>query len=169
VFVDGCKSWYGTKHWIEHTCAQIPVGSHFIFQDYGWYTCFWLPALIGVLPEHFRLVAHVDDTYAFELLQPITAADVDARFPDTPAEFGRDAFAELFGRLLADAGWRGDPHGTIALSIQHAGALATMGYKDEARARIAALLDRPEHSWYAGYIRRALASPTYTPEGPITL
>jgi hypothetical protein len=169
VFIDGCKSWYGTKHWIGRMCEQIPSGSRFVFQDYGWYTCFWLPTLIGVLPEHFRLVAHVDDTYAFELLKPITPADIDARFPDTPAELGREAFAALFARLLGDAGRRSDAHSTIALTIQHAGALATIGFKDEARSRIAALLERPENHWYSGIIQEALASPTYTPEGEVTL
>jgi hypothetical protein len=169
VFVDGCKSWYGTKHFIRETCEQIPAGAHFIFQDYGWYTCFWLPALVGRLSDHFRLVAYVDDTYAFELVRPITRELIDERFPDTPAELGAEAFGELFTRLLHDAGARCDVHAIFALHVQHAGALASIGMTDAAKARIAPLLDRPELVRYHGLAKQALISPTYTPDGPINL
>ncbi len=170
VFVDGCKSWYGTRHWIERMCDRIPAGSHVIMQDYGWYSCFWLPALIGSLPEHFRLVAHIDDTYAFELTRELRLETVVARFPDEPEDFGREAFDELFVRLIVDAGERNDIHSIVALTIQHAAALATLGLKDEARGRIEAMRGRPEFAAYRGrFIEAALRSPTYTPEGPVML
>jgi hypothetical protein len=169
VFVDGCKSWYGTKHFIRETCEQISVGAHFIFQDYGWYTCFWLSTLIGRLGEHFRLVAHVDDTYAFELTRAITPELIDERFPDTPDELGPEAFADLYRGLLHNAGDRNDVHSIVALHIQHAGALAHMGLLAEAKAQIEPLLDRPELFRFDWLIREALGSPTYTPDGPIEL
>ena len=65
------------------TCAP---GSHFVFQDYGWYTCFWLPVFHAVLEEHFRLVAHVDDTYAFQLVHPLDRETIEERFPDEPTD-----------------------------------------------------------------------------------
>ena len=144
VFVDGCKSWYGTKHWILRMSDRVPRGSHFIFQDYGWYSCFWLPTLVGLLPDHFRLVAHVDDTYAFELLRELDAGAVEGRFPDHPRDLGLDVFDDLFLRLGIDAGDRGDVHAMVSLAIQHAGAMAYLGRLDEARAHIASLLGRPE-------------------------
>jgi hypothetical protein len=170
VFVDGCKSWYGTKHWLTQLCPYVESGSHFIFQDYGWYTCFWLPTLIGVLPHHFRLVAHVDDTYAFELRRELDPETVEASFPDHPSQFGRDAFDELFMLALIDAGERSDAHAMVSLTIQHAGAMAYLGELDEAREHVAALLARPECFPYRRrMIEPALRSPTYTPEGPILL
>jgi hypothetical protein len=170
VFVDGCKSWYGTKHWILRMSDRVPRGSHFIFQDYGWYSCFWLPALVGLLPDHFRLVAHVDDTYAFELLRELDAGAVEGRFPDHPRDLGLDAFDDLFLRLGIDAGDRGDVHAIVSLAIQHAGAMAYLGLLDDARTHIASLLGRPELARYrTRFIEPALHSPTYTPDGPILL
>jgi hypothetical protein len=170
VFVDGCKSWYGTKHWLVETCQAIRPGSHVVFQDYGWYTCFWLPALHAVLEDHFRLVAYVDDTYAFQLVNALDPATVEERFPDTPAEFGRDAFDDTFLKLGIDAGVRSDVHAMVSLTIQHAGALAYIGLLDEAREHIAGMLGRPEFfPFRARFIAPALESPTYTPDGPIRL
>lgn len=170
VFVDGCKSWYGTRYWIERMCDRMAPGTHLIFQDYGWYSCFWLPVLVGVLEEHFRLVAHVDDTYAFELLRPLDVEVVRSRFPDEPQDFGREAFDKLFSTLLVDAGVRSDNHSMVAQTIQHAAALAYIGHKDEARSRIAAMRGRPELAQFrTRFVESALRSPTYTPEGPVTL
>jgi hypothetical protein len=170
VFVDGCKSWYGTKHWIVRMCDRVPRGSHFVFQDYGWYTCFWLPTLVGVLPDHFRLLAHVDDTYGFELLRELDPALVESRFPDDPPDLGRDGFDDIFLRLGVDAGVRSDVRSMVALTIQHAGALAYIGHKDEAREHIAQMRSRPEFAQFrARFIDPALRSPTYGPDGPIRL
>jgi hypothetical protein len=170
VFVDGCKSWYGTKYWLERICDRVPRGSHFIFQDYGWYTCFWLPTLVGSLPEYFRLVAHVDDTYAFELLREIDRATLDAHFPDDPHDVGVDGFDDVFMRLGIDAGDRSDVRSMVALTIQHAGALATLGHKDEARVHIAQMRSRPEFARFrARFIDPALRAPTYDHNGPVAL
>jgi hypothetical protein len=169
VFVDGCKSWYGTKYWLTELCHHIPVGTHFLFQDFGQYTCFWLPTLVGLLPDHFRIVAHVDHTYAFRLLSPITAELVESRFPDEPTEVSRATFDALFDTLLAQAGARGDMHGIAALATQRAAAYAYIGLVDEARAAIDGLLARPELIAERDYLLRARRSPTYRPEGPIML
>jgi hypothetical protein len=170
VFIDGCKSWYGTRYTFERLAPFVEAGSHFIFQDYGWYTCFWLPTFINVLGEHFRLVAHVDDTYAFELLAPLDAETIRQRFPEHPKDFGLDAFDDLFMRALIDAGERSDVHAIVALTIQHAGAMAYLGHKEEAKQHVAAMLARPELFPYRGrFIEPALESPTYTPEAPIYL
>ena len=169
VFVDGCKSWYGTKHWLTELCTQIPVGSHFLFQDYGQYTCFWLPMLVGLLPAHFRLVAHVDHTYGFRLLEPITPELVGARFPDEPDDLDRATFDAVFNGLLAGAGARGDTLGMAALTTQRAAAYAYIGLADEARWLIDSLLLRPEFISMRDYLQRARRSPAYTPEGPIML
>jgi hypothetical protein len=170
VFIDGCKSWHGTKHWLMEICERVESGSHFIFQDYGWYTCFWLPCLVGLLRDHFRLVAHIDDTYAFELRRPLTKDLVRERYPDMATDLDRDAFDDIFMRLGVEAGERSDMHSVVALTIQHAGALATLGHKEEAREHIAAMLGRAElFAFRNRFILPALRSPTYGPDGPVLL
>jgi hypothetical protein len=170
VFVDGCKSWYGTRYWLEHLAEQIPTGSHLIFQDYGWYTCFWLPALVSLLWDNFRLVAHVEDTYAFELVRPLTSAQVRNAFLEHPADLGRDRIDDIFLHLGVEAGERSDLRGAMVLAIQHAAALAYIGHKDEAAEYISSLRARPEYARFRQrFLDPALRSPTYTPEGPILL
>lgn len=46
VFVDGCKSWFSTKYFMKEVCKVANIGTYFIFQDYCWYTCFWISAFI---------------------------------------------------------------------------------------------------------------------------
>ena len=170
IFVDGCKSWFGTKYWALEMCDRVRPDSHFVFQDYGWYTCFWLPVFHALFEDHFRLVAHIDDTYAFQLLKPLDRAAVEERFPDEPTDMDRATFDEIFTRLGVDAGARSDVHTMVSLTIQHAAALAYIGFKDEAREHIASLQQRPEFAPFrARMIDRALISPTYTPEGPVKL
>jgi hypothetical protein len=170
VFVDGCKSWYGTKYWAMEIAGHVRPGSHFVFQDYGWYTCFWLPCFHALFEDHFRLVAHVDDTYAFQLVRALDRAAIEERFPDQPGGLERDEFDDIFLKLSMDAGVRGDTHAMVSLTIQHAGSMAYLGYKDDASAHISTLLGRPELFQYRDrMILRALRSPTYTPEGPILL
>ena len=92
------------------------------------------------------------------------------RFPAHPRDVGRDAFDDLFLRLGIDAGERSDMHAVVALTIQHAGAMAYLGLIDEAREHIAGMLSRPEmFPFRSRFIEPALRSPTYTPEGPIEL
>jgi hypothetical protein len=170
VFVDGCKSWYGTRYFLERIADRFPVGGHLVMQDYGWFTCFWLPAIIGLLGEHFRLVAHTHDTYGFELLKPLTPELVRDAYPEHPADLGRAAIDDLFGRLLEETGRRGEVRGAMVLGIQHAAAIAYIGEKDEAKHRIQELGDRPEYAAFRKrFIEPALKSPTYTPDGPLVL
>ena len=170
VFVDGCKSWYGTRYFLERIADRFTVGGHLVMQDYGWFTCFWLPAIIGLLPDHFRLVAHTDDTYGFELLEPLTPELVREAYPEHPADLGRAGIDELFARMLEEAGLRGDLRGAMVLGIQHAAAIAYIGDTEEAKQRLQALHDRPEYAIFRErFLARALVSPTYTPDGPLVL
>jgi hypothetical protein len=148
-------------------------------QDFGWYTCFWLSTLVGCLPGHFRLVAHVDHTYAFELLQPITPADVE-RFPVTPDELGASGLERIYGGLLLEAWDDDDSWRLVSLTLQHAAGLAMIGHRSEARERIRALTDRlelrPQRAHAAAgregagvMVQRALRSPTYYPDRPLIL
>jgi hypothetical protein len=169
LLVDGCKSWYGTRYFLERVVANVPAGSHLLFQDYGWYSCFWLSAIVGMFQERFRLIAHVATTYAWELTQPIDPAELAERFPDSPQDLGPDGIDALYVEMIERAKRLADPQLTVALNLHHAGALAYIGESDRARSMIEALATRAEAAAFLDIIRNARQSPTYTPEGPIYL
>lgn len=169
VFIDGCKSWYGTKYFMREIADNVPAGSYFMFQDYGTFTCFWLPAFVGLFTEHFRLISYIHHTYSFELIKPFTVEMVDRYFPDTPFELGRSNLDTIFGELLKGAFALSDSYLLLNYQLQHAGAIAYLGNKDEAQDKIIKLLYRPEFTQYRGWILASLNTPTYTPEGQISL
>ena len=169
LLVDGCKSWFGTRYFLERTAAAIPVGSHLIMQDYGWYTCFWLTSMVGLWPDRFRLIAHVDATFGFEITTPIDPAEVRERFPVSPADMGPDGFDELYAHMLERAGELGDSQLRVATTVHHAGALAYIGEKDRARAMIDALAEEPWAQPHRATIANARKHPTYTPTGRVEL
>jgi hypothetical protein len=165
VFVDGCKSWYGTKYFMRAALDATRPGSHAIFQDYGWYTCFWIPAFVHAMGGDLTLTSWVDSTYAFHVAGPITAADVDARYPDTPDELGAAWFDDAFAAMGAAAAERGDGRAQTVLAVQNAAALAYLGELDEARGRLQAVRARARFSALRPTIDAALRSPTYRPGG----
>jgi len=69
VFIDGCKSWYGTKYFMREVVGHTSPGAYFIFQDYGWYSCFWLPVFLTLFSNFFELIAYLDTTYVFQAPQ----------------------------------------------------------------------------------------------------
>ncbi|MFQ5652745.1 MAG: hypothetical protein ACE5IY_22660 [bacterium] len=170
VFVDGCKSWFGTKYFMQEISTCAPPGSYFIFQDYGAFTCFWIPTLVAMLKDYFKLVAHVDNTYTFRLTKPLDAHEINARFPDSPLQMGKSNFGLIFRELLIDAATRNDTFTLVNYHLQHAAALAYIGLYDEAREKILSLLHRPEFTNFRNWILMSLNVPTYRPnEGNIHL
>jgi hypothetical protein len=169
VFVDGCKSWYGTKHFMREVAKAAMSGAHVIFQDYGWYTCFWISAFVELLRDSFELLAYVDTTYAFSLTKPLTWEAIEKRFPDRPSDLGEHKLAEVFDRLIEEATFRHDYFAAVRHTLQKAGALAYVGNKRRAREIIAAL---ERKRWAAGHrsvIAAASESPTYSPDGRVLL
>jgi hypothetical protein len=169
LLVDGCKSWYGTRYFYERVCEHIPVGSHIMFQDYGWYTCFWLSSLIGFFPDRYRLVANADATFCFEIVAPISADELLARFPPAPQDVGADGFDSLYGEVIARAAPLGDHQLNVALAIHHAAAIAYVGERERAKSMLQALQQHPKAAAFPHFVKSALRAPTYTPDGPILL
>jgi hypothetical protein len=169
LLADGLKSWYGTRFWMHRTVDAVPAGSHLLFQDYGWYSCFWLSGLIGLFDDAFRLVGHMDTTYAFELTRPLDPREVHERYPPAPDDLGADGIDELWGFRRRQAENRDDVLLSIALAIHHAGALAYIGEKERAAAMIDDLGRTHRGEPWRGWIQNARESPTYTPDGPIEL
>jgi hypothetical protein len=169
VFVDGCKSWYGTKYFMKAVRKAVKPGAYFILQDYGWYTCFWVSAFLELLEDHFRLIGFVDTTYAFVLTKALDEKTIEERFPDTPAELGEERVCAIFDRLIAKAAERRDDDAAIRHGLHCAGALATLGNKTKARETIAALRRHPAAGAHQRIIDAAARRPTYGPDGVVSL
>jgi hypothetical protein len=165
AFVDGCKSWFATKRFMADVAERMDPGGYFLFQDFGWYTCFWLPAFVGLAGDAFALVSYVDHTYTFQLRTRLDRAAVDRFFPDTPGELRPLDFAHVFQALERQARDRSDARAMVSLPLQHAAALAYIGETEEARAMIDALARKSHAKAHLEMIRDARRSPTYRPDG----
>ncbi|MDP6444717.1 MAG: hypothetical protein QF805_13065 [Pirellulaceae bacterium] len=167
VFVDGCKSWFGTKYFMQQVIEKTQPGAFYIFQDYGHYTCFWVPAFVAAFRDRFRFYGHVDSTYAFQLTSPIRAAEIETRFPDEPDGFAADELDRLFATIVADATAASDWLGRVAGRLQHGAALAYVGREDDAlrlmEDELRCVVRRAPH--FEKMVRRAMHSPTYRPNG----
>ena len=165
VFVDGCKSWFGTKHCMREAARCTRPGGFFIFQDYGFHTCFWIPSFVAAMGDVFHLRWAVDYTYAFELTRALDPAEIDRNFPDLPQQWDRAVFDRLFLSLIHQADDRGDTRGIVTAYLQHAAALAYLGVFAEARAEILEIAMNPVSEPYRLEVALALSSPTYRPDG----
>ncbi len=161
VFVDGCKSWYGTRYFMEKMVTLTRPGTWFIAQDYGQYTCFWLPVFFEVFADAFDLHAYVDATYCFQLKREISPEEIRERFPDEAEAWGMDRFGVVFKRLVEKACNRDDYRSRLVYNLQWAAALAYIGRKDEARALLDKLLSDPWTYGHADFIRQVRKNPTY--------
>jgi hypothetical protein len=151
--------------------AVARPGTHLILQDYGWYTCFWLPAFVHAMGAALVPVASVSTTRAFHVVGSLDADAVEDRFPDDPSDLGPAWFATAFDTLRREAAARDDTNGAAMLGLQHGAALAYLGEADAARERIRRA--RSEIGWTGDLSPLAAAaarSPTYRPGGePIKL
>lgn len=169
AFVDACKSWYGTKYWFTEMLPHLRPGTDLFFQDYGHYTCFWIPMLVETFRDYFELIAYRDYTYIWRLNEVPSASVAWAIYPDEPDGFTPQAYGETFTRLAEEARERGDEWGTMMAQMQCAAAYAYLGDKEKARRILDELLMKAAYLPYRPYMKLARISPTYTPEGRIEL
>lgn len=169
AFVDGCKSWYGTKYFMQQLAPHSAPGTPILFQDFACRTCFWITAFTELFRDKLRLFAFTDDTYGFLLTERITPEEIDARYPNEPEGFTAAEFNRLYDGLIERERSQGDTHGAAMHVLHKVGALAYIGEKDDARAILAQVDERlldPHHRLLYRLSRR---SPTYTPEADVTL
>nr|MEE4269954.1 hypothetical protein [Candidatus Krumholzibacteria bacterium] len=169
VFVDGAKSWYGTKVFMTQALAHTRPGSLYIFQDYGAHTCFWIPVFLELMKDKFQLLAYVDHTYCYQQIAEVSAEEIGDAFPDRATDFSAADYGHIFRNLYDQALEMDNTYTLLNFQLQHAAALAYIGHIDEARNRIIDLLKTPFALRYRGWINRALATPTYTPQGNVNL
>jgi SAM-dependent methyltransferase len=164
LFIDGCKSWASTQYAMKFLLPRLRVGAPVIFQDFGWYTCFWVSAVIHALREFLVPVAHADSTYTFHLTRPITENDVTKRFASSPVEMGETFFAKATDALLERSRRELDLRAELIAKLHHVAALMTIGNRGAALDILKAL-DVKRYAAFADMIRGCLKSPTYLPGG----
>lgn len=160
-FVDGCKSWFGTKYFMLEACKNAKPGSYFIFQDYGHWTCFWISSFVGLMREHFDLISQVADTHAFQLVRPLTPDEIEKWFPDSATEVARADYEQVYARLSAEARDRGDRRSAVSHQIHLAAALGMLGLLDEAKQLLVSLYHDPSSVGFEKRIERAASWLTY--------
>jgi hypothetical protein len=162
-FVDGCKSWYGTKYFMMECCRVAQPGACFIFQDYLMHTCFWLPAFVACFPDRFRLVCHVDHTYAFQLVKPLAPEHIAATYPDQAESLSPETVKKMFDAVRSYADRRGDREAILKHALQYGAALAYIGQPDAARKLFAEVAKSPMAAGFEGVVQKASRTPTYRP------
>lgn len=164
LFVDGCKSWASTHYAMKFLLPRMPVGAPVIFQDFGWYTCFWISSFAHAMREFLTPDSHVDSTYTFRLTRPITESDVVKRFARTPVEMSETFFRKSAAALIERSRRELDLRAELIAQLHHVAALMTIGRRNDA-ATILKALDVKRYAAFAGMIRGCLKSPTYLPGG----
>lgn len=162
-FIDGCKSWFGTKYFLKQAAASAAPDAWFIFQDYGMYTCFWIPLCIYLLRDHFRLLMFTDCTYVWAQVSPFTPDEVDRVIPDRVEQLALSHVDKAFDHMLEAAHEREDRRAQISLRLQHAAFYAYRGDLAIARRMIDDLANKDEALGYEDLIARARKAPTYRP------
>jgi len=163
VFVDGCKSWYGTKYFLLKMAPHVHQGTFFLFQDYGWYTCFWIPLIVKGLEDYFEPIAHVGGTYGFRLIQDLSEDAIATRLPDALSVADRPWIDRAFTELFLQAHNNQDSRAMTTYTLQHGAALTYLGLLDDAKAKMIPLLTQPWTKGLESKVLEALKFPTYDP------
>jgi len=164
LFIDGCKSWASTHYAMKFLLPRLRPGAPVIFQDFGWYTCFWISSVTHALREFLVPVSHVDSTYTFRLTRHVTAHDVARRFARTPVEMGEVYFNRAAEALLERSRRELDLRAELIAQLHQVAALMTIGRRSAA-ANILKGLNVQRYAAFADMIRGCLKSPTYLPGG----
>jgi hypothetical protein len=168
LFIDGCKSWYSLIDFVGNLCKYTPTGSYYIFQDYGRFTCFWVPVFTEIFKEYFSFVGSVDSTYTFKLVKPIDIRLIKGKYKDTPNEMSFEIMTEVFNNLKDKAISQENYRERVILTIQESGYLAYIGNKIESKNQLVDLLKEDfVQNHLEKMVKEALISPTYNLEGPI--
>lgn len=167
VFIDGCKSWYGTKFFMQAISHSVKPGTVFIFQDFGWFTCFWLAAFIETFNDLFDLIGYVHNTYVFRLNHNINFNLIETQFPDCPYELGPKHLSNLLNNQILKAIQRDDNYAALRHTLHKVAGLAYLNQFNEAKIIMKQVEKMKNSTDHKDVIEMAWKSPTYTPDGPI--
>ena len=164
VFVDGCKSWASTYYAMRFLLPRMQSGRLLIFQDLGWYTCFWISSIVYALRDRLEILANVDATYAFQLKSTPIVDDIEKVFATTPDAMGVGFFNDVAVYFRAMSESRGDLRGELISYLHQIAALATIGEKDAA-LEILKNLNVDRYAPFVSMVEGCVRSPTYLPGG----
>ena len=99
VFIDGCKSWYSTRSFCSEVIHNSKVGTYFLFQDYGRFTCFWIPYFTAIFSDVFDLVHVVDSTYVFKIINLVSKEEILDRFKESPSLMNQKIMGQAFEEM----------------------------------------------------------------------
>ncbi len=158
LFIDGCKSWFSVKHLMSHLENNLPEGTFIIPQDYGWFSCFWLPAFFEIFSDHYELLAMVDTSYFFKVTKQLKKDEILKKFPDHPRELGAIGLKNLFDAITEKSSERGDTRGAVMSQMHLACALAIIGSVGDAYKIVTTMQDNSFAKPYVKTIARVLAA-----------
>lgn len=168
-FIDGCKSWYSTKFFLENSFAMAKPGAYYLFQDYGRFTCFWIPFILEVLNPHMKFCGRIDSTRVFQLVSVPDLKWFNEVLPNRAEEVSPDKVTKVFETLASKLSSQDDYNGLFISRIQNAAMVAYNGDKKRAKEMLTELKSRAKLSLHRKRVKDALYSPTYDVNGPILL
>ena len=169
IFIDGCKSWYSTRSFCSELLDLSKPGTYFLFQDYGRFTCFWIPYFTAIIQDYLELVHVEDSTYAFKLIKNISKQDVLEVFKDNPKSMDSNVMENAFEKILEIAN-RLNKKEKVTAYIHKAAYHAYINEKEKSKEILLKLLkDKSLPNYLVNRINSALISPTYTPDSNIYL
>jgi hypothetical protein len=164
IFIDGCKSWASTYYTFKFLLPRIKLGTPIFFQDFGWYTCFWITSLVYSLREYLELKFNIDSTYVFILKKIITQEEFKEKFKTSPSDMGLNYFQDSATYLYKTSIRNNDLRGELIAQLHHIAALITLNKRDLA-IDILRNIDVYRYIDFADMMNGCLLSPTYLPGG----
>jgi hypothetical protein len=157
IFIDGFKSWNGTYAAMRALVPHIRKGTIIIFQDYSWFDCYWLPILANHLAPNMSLIAKVDNTAAFEIVDPDMTAGIE-KFGSRPNLSRAHSYRRMLRRSASSMYHSGDDTGFLLHTAQGYALCHNLGMKAEAKAALTFLDDfcrRVKADWLPQALRLA--------------
>ncbi len=164
VFIDGCKSWASTHYAMKYLLPRTRLNAPIIFQDFAWYTCYWISAFVYALRDYFTYEKHADSTYVFRLKQAVSEKEITKLFTTTPEAMGALFFQQADDYLFTQSQARNDNRGALIARLHHIAALASTQRLDAA-AKILKSINPYDYKAHVDLIKGCLSSPTYRPCG----
>lgn len=169
IHVDGCKSWEATIRLFSSIGSMPDYGTTLIFQDYYWYSCFWIPVFLRYLRPHVDKVGDIESTAIFNVRSQLDSDYICKMIPRSPFDIKPGIYEKIFYELCDESEVVNHERGCVVSMIQLAGALAYTGEVDKAIKVIERAEKRYSGSKWSYMLRMARKSPTYNKNGPILL
>lgn len=134
LFVDGAKSWRGTKHLLNVLREKlIPKAAFLVCQDYKYWGTYWVPIMMSRLGEHLKAVHNTltGTTVTFQLLSEIPQSFIDAledHVVDMNSEQCLQEIDQASSLLAAD----GDALGSMNVQLSKVSFLSHQGKLEQA-------------------------------------